>query len=157
MLNPDFREVLSEFAAERVEFVVVGAFALAAHGLPRATAHIDLWVRPDQENAQRAQRVWRALARFGAPVTEITPDDFAVPEMVVQIGVPPSRIDVLTSIDGVGFAEAWEKRASIFVDGVEIPVIGREHLIRNKTAAGRPQDLADLARLRALSGPRPAE
>lgn len=153
MLNPDFREVLSEFAAERVEFVVVGAFALAAHGLPRAT-DIDLWVRPDQENAQR---VWRALARFGAPVTEITPDDFAVPEMVVQIGVPPSRIDVLTSIDGVGFAEAWEERASIFVDGVEIPVIGREHLIRNKTAAGRPQDLADLARLRALSGPRPAE
>ena len=107
MLNPDFRDMLSAFSDERVEFMVVGAFALAAHGVVRATGDIDLWI---QRSAENADRVLRALGRFGAPVSTINRDDLQAADTVVQIGVVPSRIDILTSIDGLDFAAAEANR-----------------------------------------------
>ncbi len=142
MLNPDFRDILSSFGAEGVEYLVVGAYALAAHGLPRATGDLDLWVNATLENAPRVRR---ALQRFGAPVEEITEADLSTPDNVLQIGLPPRRVDVLTSIDAVKFAEAWGARLEVTLEGLEVPILGREHLVRNKRAVGRPQDLADAA------------
>jgi hypothetical protein len=146
MLNSDFRDILSAFNAERVEYLVVGAYALAAHGLPRATGDIDLWIRRSPENAER---VWRALAEFGAPLDQLSRSELTAPDIVIQIGVAPRRIDVLTSIDGVEFDQAWGDRVIVSVDGITIPVIGRRHLAETKRAAGRPQDLADVRRLEA--------
>ena len=147
MLNPDFRDILSAFNAERVEYLLVGAYAVAAHGLPRATGDIDLWIRPSTANAQG---VWRALERFGAPLKGISVGDLERPELVVQLGLPPRRIDLMTSIDGVGFEAAWRERVMISVEGIEVPTISRDNLIANKIATGRPQDLADVARLTKL-------
>jgi hypothetical protein len=147
-VNPDFRDILSAFSAEGVEFVVVGAYALAAHAVPRATGDIDLWVATTGENPRRVRR---ALIRFGAPVESLTEDDLRRPDLIFQVGVAPQRIDVLTSIDGVEFADAWADRIVADLGGIAVPVLSREHLIRNKRASGRPQDLADLARLEAGS------
>ena len=144
LLNPDFRDMLSAFSGERVEFMVVGAFALAAHGVVRATGDIDLWI---QRSAENADRVLRALRRFGAPVSTISRDDLQAPDTVVQIGVVPSRIDILTSIDGLDFAAAEANRLYIQVEELLIPVIGRADLIANKKATGRPQDRADVESL----------
>lgn len=142
MLNPDFRDMLSALNAEHVEFLLVGAYALAAHGLPRATGDMDVWIRCSDENAQC---VWRALQRFGAPLAELTLDDLKTPDTVFQIGVAPRRIDILTSIDGVEFDEAWPQRMIIEVEGQTFAVLSRVHLLRNKKASGRPRDLADAA------------
>jgi hypothetical protein len=139
---------LSAFLEERVDYLVVGAYAVASHGLPRATGDLDLWVRSEPENARR---LWRALAKFGAPLSELTESELSRPGLVFQIGVEPSRIDILTSIDGVEFDDAWKDRLEIEVDGLCVQVIGRAHLITNKKAVGRPQDLADVARLETLS------
>lgn len=144
MLNPDFRDILSDFCEEKVEFLLVGAYALAVHGLPRATGDMDLWIRPSEDNAHRA---WQALAKFGAPSSSLSREELKTPGNVLQIGVAPRRIDVLTSIDGVDFDEAWLDRTEVDVEGIKIPVIGRRHLIQNKKSVGRPQDLADVARL----------
>lgn len=141
-MNPDFRDILSAFNAEGVEYLVVGAYALAAHGLPRATGDLDLWVNA---NATNAERVLRALVRFGAPTADLPPDDFARPDVVFQIGAIPRRVDVLTSIDGVEFAAAWPARLTATLDDLDVPVMSREHLIHNKRACGRPKDVADLA------------
>lgn len=148
MLSPDYRDILSAFIEERVDYLVVGAYAVASHGLPRATGDLDLWVRCDAENARR---VWHALAKFGAPLSELTEAELSSPGLIFQIGVEPSRIDILTSIDDVEFAEAWKDRLEFDVDGLRVHVIGRAHLIANKKAVGRPQDLADVARLESLS------
>src|SRR5438270_974135 len=134
--------MLSALGNENVEFLLVGAYALAAHGLPRATGDLDIWIRCSDANAQR---VWRALRQFGAPLSELTPDDLKTPDLVFQIGVAPRRIDLLTSIDGVHFDEAWPQRKIIEVEGLRFAVIGHSHLIQNKKAVGRPQDLADVA------------
>ncbi len=142
MLNPDFRDILSAFVDEGVEFLLVGAYALAVHGHPRATGDLDLWVRPSPENARR---VWRALERFGAPLSQLALEDLQKPDLIFQIGVAPRRIDILTSIEGVTFEEAWPARVEVEIEGLRIPVLGREHLIQNKKASGRPQDLADVA------------
>lgn len=143
MLNPDYRDILSIFAEEQVEYLLVGAYALAAHGHPRATGDIDLWIRPDRKNAKR---VMRALSRFGAPLAEIEVQNFSEPGIVFQIGVVPRRIDLLTMIDGVvNFADAWHERKEIKLEGITVPVLSRAHLKQNKRAAGRPQDKADLA------------
>ena len=142
MLNPDFRDMLSELSAQRAEFLLVGAYALAGHSLPRATGDIDIWIRPTRDNAVR---VWRALTAFGAPLETLTLDDLTTPGVFFQIGVPPRRIDILTAIDGVEFEEAWLTRLDCEIDGIELAVLGRDALIRNKRAAGRPKDLADLA------------
>ena len=144
MLNPDYHDILSAFNAQGVEYLVVGAYALAAHGVPRATGDIDLWIRTSVVNADR---VWRALGHFGAPLGQLSRDELAVPGTVFQIGLPPRRIDLHTTIDGVEFDEAWPERLQLQVEGVPLPVIGRAHLIANKRASARPQDLADVQRL----------
>jgi hypothetical protein len=150
MLNPDFQEILSTFSDERVEFLLVGAYAVAAHGIPRATGDIDLWIRPTPDNARR---VWSALEIFGAPLSRFSPADFKKTGQVIQIGVAPGRIDLLTSIDGVEFDDAWHDRILVKVDGVIVPTISRPHLIANKRATARPQDLADAERLSELPEP----
>ena len=126
--------------------MVVGAHALAVHGFVRATGDLDIWIRPDPENAQR---IWNALVRFGAPVEAmgLTVRDLASPGVVYQVGLPPRRIDVLTQISGVTFDEAWQSRLEADLDGRAIPIIGRDAFLKNKRAAGRPKDLADAARL----------
>ena len=145
MLNPDFRDMLYALSAEEADFLVVGAFALAAHGVPRATGDIDIWVRPTRENAER---VIRALKRFGAPTSYISAEDLSEPDIVYQIGLPPRRIDLLTAIDGVEFGPAWERRMSVRLDAdLEVSVVSKEDFITNKKAAGRPKDLADIAYL----------
>ncbi len=144
MLNPDFHDILSAFNAERVEYLLVGAYAVAAHGLPRATGDIDLWIRPSKSNANL---VWRALESFGAALDGISIRDLETPELVVQLGLPPRRIDLMTSIDGVDFDTAWGEKVMIRVDGIDVPTISRRTLMVNKRASGRPQDLADVSRL----------
>jgi len=134
--------MLSVLCDEGVEFLLVGAYALATHGLPRATGDMDIWIRCSQENAAR---VWRALRRFRAPLTGLNEDDLNTPNLVFQIGIAPRRIDLLTSIDAVQFDEAWPDRRVVEIEGLSIGVIGRSHLIQNKKAVGRPQDLADVA------------
>ncbi len=141
MLNPDFRDMLSALSGTGADFLVVGAYALAAHGMPRATADIDLWVRPNRENAER---VMNALRQFGAPLFDLTVDDLSEPGTVFQIGVAPRRIDILTRISGVDFDEAWEDRRIIDFAGVVIPTLSRRHLLQNKQATGRPKDAADI-------------
>jgi hypothetical protein len=148
-LNPDFRDMLSAFSDEGVEYLLVGAYALAVHGVPRATGDLDVWVRTTADNARRVRS---ALARFGAPIGGLTETDLLRAGTVFQIGVAPNRVDILTSIDGVAFEEAWLGRRMARIEGLDIPVVSRAHLIRNKKAVGRPQDLADVARLEAESG-----
>jgi predicted nucleotidyltransferase len=145
-LNDDFRDLLRELVDAEVDFVVVGAFALAFHGAPRASGDIDVFVRPSPENAQR---LIRALAQFGAPIgsAQVSEADFARPGMIYQIGLPPRRIDLLTEISGVSFDEAWLSREPSEIDGRTVCFIGRDALLKNKRAAGRPKDLADVARL----------
>ena len=140
LLNPDFKDMLSALSEAGAEFLVVGAYALAAHGYPRATGDMDLWVRPTLGNAQR---VWNALVAFGAPISKLTMEDFATEDIVYQIGVAPCRIDILTSISAVTFDEAWEHCLSITLGGLEVSVLGRDDLVRNKRASARPKDIAD--------------
>jgi hypothetical protein len=145
-LNEDFRDLLIELADAEVEFLIVGAFAVAFHGVPRATGDMDVFVRPSPANAPR---VFEALVRFGAPVAsaDVTPENFQEPGVVYQIGQPPRRIDVMTEISGVSFDEAWAHRQTVRFEGRTIPFIGRRELVRNKKATGRPKDLADVSRL----------
>jgi len=141
LLNPDFRDILSIFNEEKVEYLLVGAYALAAHGFVRATGDIDLWIRCSEENAER---VISALIKFGA-LSDLTADDLKKPELIFQIGIAPRRIDILTSIDGVTFEEAWAMRKKITVEDMSVQVISRPHLLQNKKKAGRPKDKADVA------------
>jgi len=150
LLNRDFAEMLSALSEEGARYLLVGAYALAAHGLPRATGDIDVWVAPTRPNAAR---VLRALRRFGAPLFDLTLADLARPGTVFQMGVPPRRIDVLTSIDGVEFKEAWPNRLRARLGDHEVDVLGRDDLIRNKRAAGRPKDLVDVAALAPSPAP----
>ena len=145
MLNPDFRDMLSCLKEEEVEFIIVGAYALAAHGFPRATGDIDIWVRNSPANASR---IMRALAKFGAPLSDISEQDFTAPETVVQIGVQPCRIDLTTGIDGIEFGDAWENKVAVVADGIEIYVPSKADLLKNKLAAGRDKDQGDIAWLR---------
>ncbi|MBI3180652.1 MAG: hypothetical protein HYZ28_00665 [Myxococcales bacterium] len=143
-MNQDFVDLLRAFSDHRVEHIVVGAHALAAHGHVRATKDLDVWIRPSPENAGRA---YRALAAFGAPLTDLYEEDLATPGTTFQIGVAPVRIDILTQVDGVGFEEAWKARVPASFGGIPTAVLSREHLLRNKRACGRLQDLADIERL----------
>ncbi len=141
MVNQDFSDLLSEFNAQRVEYLVVGAHALAAHGHIRATKDLDVWARPDPANARR---VLRALRNFGAPLLDLSESDLSEPGITFQIGVEPLRIDILTQIDGVTFDEAWDGRVLATFAGVPVTVLSRAYLIQNKRASGRKQDLADV-------------
>lgn len=146
-MKEDWSDVLIEFLSAGVRFLVVGAHALAVHGVPRATQDLDVWVEPTPENAAK---VWSALIAFGAPLQEleITVEDFRRPETVVQIGLPPSRIDVMTGVSGVSdFGAAWEDRVVREVSGSPIPFLGRATLLVNKRASGRLKDLADVEAL----------
>jgi hypothetical protein len=147
LLNPDFRDMLSAFSDRRVEYLLVGGYALAAHGLPRATGDLDLWIRPTPDNARRAMS---ALKDFGAPLMDLREEDLCTPGTVFQIGVAPCRVDLLTAIDGVTFDEAWPNREAIEIENLRVLLLGRNDLIRNKKASGRSQDLADIARLEEL-------
>jgi hypothetical protein len=142
MLNPDFKDMLSCLKDAAVEFIIVGAYALAAHGFPRATGDIDIWVRNSPDNAQK---IMAALMKFGAPVSNLSEKDFTSPDMLVQIGVEPCRIDLLTSISGVEFDRAWENKVGITIDGLEIYVLSKADLLRNKSATGRDKDQGDIA------------
>lgn len=147
MVNPDFRDLLCEFNDHAVEYLVVGAHALAAHGIVRATKDLDVWIRPSSDNAPR---VHAALRCFGAPLHDLSVEDLEQPDLIFQIGVAPVRIDVITSIDGVDFEEAWPERMESQFGDQPVGVISLEHLKRNKRAAGRLQDQADLERLERL-------
>ncbi len=140
LLNSDFRDILLAFNGAEVEYMVVGAYALAAHGLPRATGDIDLFVRCSIFNAKK---IMQALKAFGAPLAGISELDFLKPEIVLQIGVSPRRIDITTTIDGVTFDQAVKNQKMIEVDGVPFSIIGKNDLLINKKAAGRPKDLGD--------------
>jgi hypothetical protein len=146
-LSPDFRDLLAAFNTEGVEYLVVGAHALAAHGHVRATKDLDVWVKPSRENAAK---VLRSLAAFGAPLHDLTEDDLSRPGTVFQIGVAPLRIDVITAIDGVEFSEAWAERLETRFGGEPSATLSLPHLIRNKKASGRLQDLADVEELGRL-------
>ena len=129
------------FNAADVRFLIVGAYALALHGRPRATGDLGLWVEATPENAAR---IMRALAVFGAPVSDISADDFARLGVVYQIGVPPGRIDILTELTGLSFADAWPDRVRRPSGDVEVDFIGRASFLVNKRATGRAKDLGDI-------------
>ena len=142
-MNEDFQDLLIELLDGDVRFLIVGAYAMAAHGVPRATGDMDVWISPEPSNASRA---WAALKRFGAPIEQlgVTLEDLRTPGMVVQIGQPPRRIDLLTDLSGLDFDDAWSNRTMHSFGSREVPFLGRDDLIRNKRACGRPKDLADL-------------
>jgi hypothetical protein len=140
-MNPDFVDLLRAFSGADVRFLVVGAYALALHGRPRATGDLDVWVEASPENAPR---VLRALAAFGAPLADIARADFERPGVTYQIGVPPGRIDILTELTGITFAEAWPDRIRRPFGDIDVDFIGRAAFIRNKRATGRAKDLGDL-------------
>jgi hypothetical protein len=140
ILTRDLKEFLELLNANRVEYLIVAGHALAFHGRPRYTGDIAILVRPSHDNAEKIQR---ALSQFGFGSLGLTSKDFLEIDQVVQLGVPPNRIDLLTSISGVGFDEAWKLRAAGTMDDIPVSFIGRESLIKNKRATGRPQDIVD--------------
>jgi hypothetical protein len=140
-VNRDFRDLCAALHATGARFLLVGGYALGHYARPRFTRDLDLWVEATPENAQR---VYAALLQFGAPADMFSERDFIEPKWTVQLGVAPNRIDLTTSIDGVAFADAWAAREQTEFMGETIPVIGRDHLIANKRAVGRLQDLADV-------------
>jgi hypothetical protein len=147
-VSDDFRDILDAFRRFGVEFLVVGAHALAAHGVPRVTGDLDLWVRSTSGNASL---IWQALADFGAPLADlkVRQTDFTSPDVVAQFGLPPLRVDILTSISGVSWDEAWTDRLEGHLFGIPVSFLGKESFVRNKIASGRQKDLADV---RALEG-----
>jgi len=147
MLNEDYRDMLQAFADERVKFLLVGAYALAAHGYPRATMAIDIWVMPSPENADA---VMRALRRFGAPLHDLTKTDLEKDGTVFQIGVAPRRIDIITAASGLQFAEAFARSMAVEIEGIEVHIPCVADLICNKRASGRTKDLADAEALEKL-------
>jgi len=146
-LNDDFRDLLESLLTEEADFVVVGAHALAAAGVSRATKDLDILVRPSRENAAR---VYAALRRFGAPLQAhgVTLDDLEKPGMVYQLGLPPRRIDITTQIEGVEFNDAWSGHIVRSIDGISLPFLGLRELVRNKRSVGRVRDLLDIELLR---------
>jgi predicted nucleotidyltransferase len=144
-MDRDLEELLSALNAHNVRYVVVGGYALAVHAQPRATKDLDVFIdrRPDN-----AKAVYAALAAYGAPLGDMTPEDFEKPNSVVRLGVPPICVDILQNIDGVDFDSVWQASSEHTVDGFRARYISAEHLIANKLASGRPQDLADVAAVR---------
>lgn len=142
-VHKDFKELLELFNAHGVEYLVVGGYALAAHGAPRTTGDIDLWINPTLDNARR---ILRALSQFGA-VLDLGVEDFVKPDHVVQLGVPPVRVDVITAIDGVVWDEAWPNRLAGEYGSVSTNYLGLREFIINKRTTGRLKDLADLEAL----------
>jgi predicted nucleotidyltransferase len=145
MLNTDYREMLQLLLEEQVKFIIVGAYALGAHGYPRATGDIDIWVEPSPDNAKK---VIRTLIKFKSPLFNVSEKDFETEGTIFQIGVAPRRIDLITKIDGVDFQTAYSRKNVIDVDGLPIPVLAVEDLITNKESTGREKDALDAKILR---------
>jgi hypothetical protein len=145
MLNEDYLEMLRILSRNEVRHLIVGAYALAAHGYPRATGDIDIWVAPTSDNSRK---LYRALTEFQAPLDDIDHDTFTEENIIFQIGVAPRRIDIITSIDGVEFETAYLRRELIPIGKDRFPFISRTDLIRNKRSSGRPRDLLDAEALR---------
>lgn len=143
-LDRDFSEFIALLAAHEVRFLVVGGYAVAAHGHPRYTGDLDIWILVDPDNARRLVEV---LSDFGFGSVGLTAEDFLATGQVVQLGYPPLRIDILTSVDGIEFAACYPRRVDVPLGDIVVPFIGLDDLRRNKAASGRPQDLADLAAL----------
>jgi hypothetical protein len=143
-LSKDCKEFIALLRSEGVDFLVVGAAALAAHGRPRYTGDIDLWIRCDTETSQRMERV---LERFGFGSTGLRAADVAEPNKVIQLGVAPNRVDILTGLTGLEFEAAWNKRIDLPLDDETLPFLDKDSLRDNKKATGRPQDIADLEAL----------
>ncbi len=152
MLNEDYREMLQCLADEKVKFLLVGAYALAAHGYPRATMDIDIWVMPSPANAAA---VLRALKRFGAPLHGLTLENLQKDDTVFQIGVAPRRIDIMTGASGLQFDQALAHSSKVTLEGVDIQIPSIDDLIRNKRASGRTKDLADVEALESLRNSEP--
>jgi hypothetical protein len=147
MLNEDYRDILRALNDEGVSFLLVGAYALAAHGYPRATMDIDIWVMPSPANADA---VLRALQRFGAPLDNLVKEDLLKEDTVFQIGVAPRRIDIITGASGLRFEEAFSRSILADIDDVAFRVLSLDDLIANKRAAGRAKDLVDVEALELL-------
>lgn len=147
IFTKDFVEFIECCAAREVKFLIVGGYALAAHGHPRATKDLDVWILIGEDNAER---LVAALDDFGMGSVGLEPTDFLEPEMVVQLGYPPYRIDLITSASGVTFDSCWDRRLTISVGSVEAGLISYEDLIANKQASGRPQDIVDVGVLTQL-------
>lgn len=149
MLNEDYRDMLRALVDEKVRFLLVGAYALAAHGYPRATMDIDIWVMPSPDNADA---VLRALGRFGTPLHNLTKEDLGKKGTVFQIGVAPRRIDIITAASGLQFESTFRHSVSVDIEGIEVHIPSVADLIRNKRASGRTKDLADAEALEELDG-----
>lgn len=145
MLNEDYKEMLQLLLEEQVDFIVVGAYALGAHGFPRATGDIDIWVKADEINSIN---IYKALTRFGTPLDQLTINDFANKGIIFQIGVTPRKIDIITQLDGVSFDEADEDKIIVEVEGLKLPVLSFEKLIKNKLSTGRERDELDVKLLK---------
>lgn len=142
-MNEDYRDILNALIRQDARFLIVGAHALAAHGYPRATVDLDVWIERTTANARR---VWLALAEFGAPLADldITESDLLRPDVVAQFGLPPNRIDFLTGVTGLVFESAWANRVEGELEGVRVPILSYQDLVTNKRATGRARDLADV-------------
>lgn len=145
MLNEDYKEMLQLLLEEQVDFIVVGAYALGAHGFPRATGDIDIWVKADEINSIN---IYKALTRFGTPLDQLTINDFANKGIIFQIGVTPRKIDIITQLDGVSFDEADEDKIIVEVEGLKLPVLSFDKLIKNKLSTGRERDELDVKLLK---------
>ena len=153
MLNEDYREMLQALFDEKDRFLLVGAYAMAAHGYPRATMDIDIWVMPTSDNADA---VLRAIRRFGAPLHNLTKSDLEQEGTVFQIGIAPRRIDIITAASGLQFEEAFSRALPVDVEGIRVHILSVADLIRNKRASGRTKDLADAEALENLVGSEPS-
>jgi hypothetical protein len=149
-VNKDYRDFLTALVAQNARFLIVGAHALAAHGYPRATVDIDIWI---DATSQNARHVWQALAEFGAPLDDLSirEEDLTRTDVVAQFGLPPNRIDILTGLSGLTFEGAWPNRVEDVLEGVRVPVLGLADLLENKRAVGREKDRADVKGLEGKS------
>ena len=147
MLNEDYRDMLQALSDEQVKFMLIGAYAMAAHGYPRATMDIDIWVMPSPQNADA---VLRALLRFGAPLHNLTKEDLQIDGTIFQIGVAPRRIDIITTASGLQFEETYQRSITVNIEGIEVHIPSIDDLIHNKRALGRTKDLADAEALESI-------
>lgn len=147
MLNEDYKEMLQSLIDENVRFLLVGAYALAAHGYPRATMDIDIWVMPSPDNADA---VLRALKKFGAPLHGLTSGDLQKSDTIFQIGIAPRRIDIITGASGLDFESAFANSIQIEIEGIKFNILSLDDLICNKKASGRTKDIADVEALEIL-------
>ncbi len=149
-LSSDWIELLEAFNTAGVRYLIVGAFALGRYAAPRATGDLDVWVDPKQENAKR---LFSALTAFGAPLHGLTHENFCHDDFVFTMGRPPIGVDIITSVSGVTFDEAWASRESGSLGDVSVPFIGRDAFLRNKRSAARTKDLADVEAVERFGGP----